>query len=685
MKSKTSSINTGILLNDLKRFSWIGAGYLLALLAIVPLKIFMLYSRTQDLRINDTTAYLRIFQFDYYSPIQILVLIVVPVLTGLLLFRYLQDGRAADMAHALPVRREALYNTHVVTGIIFLFVPLILTALVSWALVSGLGIEDVNGINILTWLANCLLLNLLFFICSVAVGMVTGMTTMQGVLSYILLFLPSGLSILLLHNLNQYVYGFAYDYYLSSKIEYLSPLTRLTDISRNPFQPGEMAVYLGISILLYFVGRSFYLRRNTETAGSAITFQVLRPVFKYSVTFCFMLLLGSYFNAVQDSMAWTYFGYLIGSLMAYFLIEILLNKSLQVFQGRQFRNYGIYALAMVVLLGLLHFDWTGYEKRLPGISEIKSIYMDSSYYPLTYQPANVPAAQAVDYMYTPAKAIFTDQDNIARIHALHRQIIANGPDHQDSSLSKGTRNTQRICLAYELAGGKRMYRQYQIPIPDYTGSLKPIYESREYKELHNQIFSVNPAEVDFIDIYGFEADKNLRLVDPELIAQAFAVLKTDIYAETYEEMVNINGKPPWANVNIHIKNLQDRSFSQDWKKTYTNFEQWLKDTGKYEQIRLLPGTDITCAFIDRVSVSDDKELQGPYAKTRRLDLAELEDRPGILKITDPEQMEWCLRQYYRNGEQADYEIFFVRNNGDVISGFLGKAGAPAFIQEHFAG
>jgi hypothetical protein len=63
----------------------------------------------------------------------------------------------------------------------------------------------------------------------------------------------------------------------------------------------------------------------------------------------------------------------------------------------------------------------------------------------------------------------------------------------------------------------------------------------------------------------------------------------------------------------------------------------------------------------------------------------LEERPGILKITDPEQLEWGLRQYYRNDEQAAYEIFFVRNNGDVISGFLGEAGAPAFIQEHFAG
>jgi ABC-2 type transport system permease protein len=339
---------------------------------------------------------------------------------------------------------------------------------------------------------------------------------------------------------------------------------------------------------------------------------------------------------------------------------------------------------MVVLLGLLHFDWTGYEKRLPGISEIKSIYMDSSFYPLTYQPASDPAAQAVDYMYTPVKAIYTDQENIARIHALHRQIIANGPDHKKPSLSQ-RRNTERICLAYELAGGKRMYRQYDIYIPDYTGSLKPIYESREYKEMHNQIFRVNPAEVDFIDIIGYESDKHLRLVDPVLIAQAIEHLKTDIYADTYEEIVNINSKPPWASINLQLTNIQTRSYSQEWKKTYTNFEQWLKDTGKYEQVRLLPGTDITCAFIDRVSVRDDKDLHGPYAKARRLDLTELEERPGILKITDPEQLEWCLRQYYRNDEQAAYEIFFVRNNGDVISGFLGEAGAPAFIQEHFAG
>lgn len=681
MPSKTSFINMGILRNDLKRFAWIGAGYLLALLAMVPLKVFMRYSKAEDFQFFNPSWYLHIFQLDPSTPVQVMVLIIVPVLTGLLLFRYLQDSRAADMVHTLPVKRETLYNTHVVAGIAFLFVPLILTALVSWALVAGLGIEDVNGTDILAWLYTNLLISLLFFICSAAVGMITGMTTMQGVLSIIVLLLPSGLSLLLLQNLSQYIYGFALDHYIP-KIENLSPLIRITEIYRNPLQPGEIAIYLFISIVLYFVGRSLYLRRHLETAGNAITFEVLRPLFKYSVTFCSMLLFGSYFNQVQDSMAWTYFGYLLGSLLAYILIEILLHKSLQVFQWRQIRGYGIYALTIVVLLGLFRFDCTGYEKRLPELSEVKSIYMDDSFYPLNYVPDNVPAAykQANDYEYTPVKAIFTDQDNIARIYSLHRQIIAHRPAQKDSFRSKNMRNSKRICLAYELENGKHIYRQYQIATPDYADSLRPIYESREYKELRHAIFNVNPAEVDVIEISGYAINKNLRLTDPELIAQACTVLQSDIYAGTYEEIVNINNKPPWGHVNIQVKS---RSISQEWKKSYINFEQWLKDIGKHDQIRLLPGKDIASAFIDRAPAVNKQEFERPSSKTSALDIMALQNKPGILKITDPEKLEWCLRHYHGNSEQASYQVVFLLNNGGAVSGFFSEADAPPFIKEHF--
>ena len=85
--------------------------------------------------------------------------------------------------------------------------PLILTALAA-----GLGIDQLNSV-ILSWLLTSLLLNLLYFMTGAAVGMITGMTTLQGVLSYILLLLPSGLSMLLLDNMSRYIHGFAVDYY----------------------------------------------------------------------------------------------------------------------------------------------------------------------------------------------------------------------------------------------------------------------------------------------------------------------------------------------------------------------------------------------------------------------------------------------------------------------------------------
>ncbi len=676
MQLKASFINRGVLLNDFKRFTWISAGYLLILLLSVPLKVLMLYSKGEDAGINNVSAYLRIFQFDTNSSfLHVMALILVPVITGLLLFRYLQDSQAADMAHTLPVKRGILYNTHVTAGIIFLFVPLILTALISWALVAGLGIQDINSTEILSWLAIGLLINFLFFMCSAAVGMITGMTTLQGVLSYILLLLPSGLSLLLLHNMSKYIYGLAFDYY-SDKIEKLSPLIRLTEISIHPIQPGEIAVYLLSGIALYFLGGYLYQQRHLEMAGNAIAFEVLRPLFKYSVTFCSMLLLGSYFGAVQNSPGWTYFGYFLGSLLAYFLVEILLNKSLQVFQRRRIRGYGIYALAMIALLGLFHFDCTGYEKRLPELSEVKSVYMDNSFYALNYAPA-----YGDEYDFAPVKAVFTEKDNLAGIYSLHQQIVANRLDEKEGFLSSTNKYSERICLAYELKNGSHIYRQYEIAA-EYADSLKPIYESQEYKQLHYEILSIDPADIDLIDISTPGANKNVRIADPELIAQAVGVLQRDIYDETYEEMAAMKQRTPWAHITILLES--PRRVDLDWKKSYEHFEQWLKEIGKHSQARLLPGEDIASAIVDKMPGLNELEPDKRPVIINEESILELEKKPGVLKVTDPEKLELCLRHYNVNKEQSAYRVVFLLNNGGTFSGFFFETTAPSFVKEHFA-
>jgi ABC-2 type transport system permease protein len=698
MKSKTSLINRGILLNDFKRFAWIGIGYLLLLLFSTPLKIVMLYSQLKndavvagvvlenggvaaiDL-VNATSRFLSILQFDTNAVLlQVMSLIVIPVLTGLLLFRYLQDSQASDMVHALPVKRETIYNTHVLAGIILLFLPLILTALATWALAVGLNLKEITGAVILTWLGVSLLMNLLFFIVTAAVGMVTGMSSVQGALSFILLLLPSGLSILLLYNVSQFVYGFPYSYYLE-QVTSISPLIRLTEVSNYPVGSVEAGVYLACSVVIYFLGRYFYRKRPLESAGNAIVFDILRPIFTYSVAFCFMLLVGGNFYSSQNSMGWTYFGYFIGSILAYFLAEMLLNKSLQVFQMQRVKGYGVFCLAIVAIIGLLQIDFTGYEKRLPAPEEIKSIYFDNSFYALRAKDnmrTVVDPDDGREYTYQLfVPGIFTEAEAITDIHSLHRQIIANRLEDKKDLLAKRSNGSfqdlQQICLAYELEDGKHLYREYTILVPKYASSLKPIYESPEYKEVHNEILRIDAADANMLEISARVSNKNLRIVDRTLIQQAISALQRDINEETYEEMTITNRSPSWANINITLDNKW--IISLDWEKSYEHFDQWLKDTGQYDQARLVPA-DIKYVLLDKFTGEIGESVI-------------YEEKPGVLKLTEPERLEFCLRNYThgytRGNEQAAYHVVFELKDGSIIYGFLFEEDAPGFIKEHFAG
>jgi len=191
-----------------------------------------------------------------------------------------------------------------------------------------------------------------------------------------------------------------------------------------------------------------------------------------------------------------------------------------------------------------------------------------------------------------------------------------------------------------MKNGSHIYRQYEISAPEYADRLKPIYESREYKELHNKILSINPADVDLIVINALEANKNVRIVDPELIRQAVDVLQRDVYDEPYEEMRAVKQRPPWASITICLKN--HCTVNLVWEKSYANLEQWLKETGKYNQARLLPGEDITSAIVDKIPDLNKQDPDKQPVIINQRSILGLENKPGILKITDPEKLELCL-------------------------------------------
>lgn len=674
MKSRTSLLNPAVLLNDFKSFAWIGVVYLLGLLFTIPFNLYLQYNNAIKYG-NPYPNYLNILSFDGSSSPFI---ILIPVLTGLLLFRYLQTSKAADMVHALPIKRATLYNTHLLSGLIFLFVPLLITGLITWLIVTGLPFEHLCGHDVLVWLGISLIMNLLLFMTTIATGMITGMSSVQGILSYILLFLPTGLSILLLYNMQIYTFGFAIDYY-TTKIN-ISPLLRMMESSQYPIQSSQIIAYLLISILLYGLGRYLYQRRQLEQAGNALTFDILYPIFKYGVTFCTMLLLGAYLYSETNSQAWTYFAYLLGSLLAYLLMEILFKKSLHVFNLPTFKGYGIFALTMIILIAALQFDCTGYEKKVPALAEIESVYLDNCFYPLTYRTEQTSYNYQYDNNgrpYPPAKPIYQDQANIRSIHDLQQHIIANCDQEQARLANNPQAPSEPVSLAYTLKNGDHIYRQYALTPGKYDNQLKSVFESSEYKKFHNEILRVNPADVNLIEIRAEQADTGVKFSDPEQIQQAIRLLQQEVLQQSYAEMKD--QRNPWANIMLHTNDHHTVYLS--WEKSYADFDQWLKTNGQYNQARIIPDRDLDYAIVVK-NMKDPKDADTVRAQPIHpgpQQLSEWEDIAGSIKITNPRQLEQCLQKYLNN-EQQDYRILFVLKNGNAFFGSLAEADLPESVQ-----
>src|SRR5690606_2731896 len=153
-----------------------------------------------------------------------------------------------------------------------------------------------------------------------------------------------------------------------------------------------------------------------------------------------------------------------------------------IFQWQRFKGYGIYALVVIVLIGGLNLDITGYEKRMPPLGEVESVYLDSSFFLLDHR-RDLPAETYPPGL-GPVPPIFIEPENLASIHSLHEAIIKSPEAKRVQQFGKQRIFRESTCLVYALKEGRRFYRQYRINGAELGNKLKPIYESREYKKLH---------------------------------------------------------------------------------------------------------------------------------------------------------------------------------------------------------
>ncbi|PAF35921.1 hypothetical protein CHH58_15160 [Terribacillus saccharophilus] len=596
MPSKTSLIKKQIILHDVRQVGWLSVLYFLALLLILPIQIIIQYSNPQAQEYMEKGNL-----FLYIPEVQWLLSITVPVLLGILLLRYLHKKQVSDFIHSMPVKRVSLFHHHLVVGVVLLFIPIMLNALILLGLqaFSGIGFYY-NAMHVLSWLGIMLFLNIFMLLATVFTGMVTGLFSMHFVLTYILVLLPAGLALLLVANMSILFIGYPVEYYADMAIFKFSPISYFL-INFTPDLDLSwivMAVYAAAGILLYLAAYWLYAHRRLEATSQAIVYPFMRPVFRYGVTFCFMMAGGYYFHAISSSFAWVIFGYIAGSLIGFVIAEAILNKTWRIYSN--YKSYLIFAISLAVVLIVVNLVKENYENKIPSADNIERVYFGDSYI-YTEEP---------EYLEPGIKPLFfTDKQDIELVRGLHEQAI--DAPRADDYYAGDLRST---FIVYELKNGKKVARSYTYSLDD-NPELKSLQHEIEgsnlYKYANNSVFNIALNDIYAVDVQSNNIKQSSNTItDRELVDRLIEAVKKDIELSDPQESLE---EVETYSLDLLTNKDQDYYYVE-FDNSYRNTIEVLQEAGLYDELKVYT-EDISSIQLENyernntVTVEDQEDIK----------------------------------------------------------------------------
>ncbi|MFD2445646.1 DUF6449 domain-containing protein [Bacillus sp. CGMCC 1.16607] len=664
MPLKTLSFNKGLMQQNIRSLSWIGVIYFLILLFILPLQFILSYDAEQSQFRN----YYEENLFYIMDPIQAFLMFIVPVILAMVLFRYLHMKGSADFFHSLPVKREEFFIQNVLYGMFILIIPVLITGIILIMFYDVIHVFPTITVGeILNWIGITILFNLFVFFISVFVAMVTGISAVHAVITYILFILPFGIFSLSVFNLKYFFFGYSSEYYLNANIERLVPFVRAVELSRLPFTGKEAWAYGGITILLAIFALVIYKYRKIESAQQPIAFRNLQPIFKYGVAFCSLLLGGFYFGGSKNELGWALFGMVVASLIGYLIAEMVLAKSWRVF--RKWKGY-VFFLTFVAVLGVL-FQLTGakFEQKVPDLANVDRVYFGDTVYFLKNKD------NRIIYDYDTNQTFFLkNHNNLVKVHELHKEIISKKEQLEEAPIYQ----TRSVVIGYEMKNGKMLVRDYRIPVDMYNDYMKEIVVTDEYKYNNNPLLHVKDVnEIKRISFHPNEYIHNsVVITDQTKIFELASILQEEMLNEGAASI--LNPQESWAAMELFIS--PKKQLHLDWKKSYEKVDKWLKENGLQQQARMT-ASDISKIIVD-VNENNQYDVNKMPSTEELLD--ELEMKQNTLVITDHNKIEECLKKskWYNEGDYLVGIYFKDDKHRPMIQSFS-KNNLPEFVREHF--
>ncbi len=309
--------------------------------------------------------------------------VAVPLFTGMFLFKYLHNEKSTGTVHSLPYTRSELLNNHCISGLFIINIPLLINSLIIFGIsfLFDLG-PEFTLLLFGKWILFTFLLQTSLFIFSIIAAIVTGTSSAQMVLGFIVLWLPLGLYFLWDEFCRSLLYGYA-GLIRESNLFRLSPLTYTYDrgylgyaFFNDTYFP---LVFISQIIVFYILAHQLYKHVNIEKSGDVITFNFIKTVFRYGLTTCTALWIGLLIlglSKAHEYDALYYLGFFIGGFVGYLIAELVLNKTL--LGLRRYKGFATFTLVFSFIFVAIGYDVIGYESKIPDISKIESVAFNNN-------------------------------------------------------------------------------------------------------------------------------------------------------------------------------------------------------------------------------------------------------------------------------------------------------------------
>ena len=432
MRSKTSCFNGTLFRKNLSRYwplwglaSFGGAMFPLAMLLELLHNGFRFWSPLETRQ-----AYYTVL--SYGVPV---ISIVYAILCAMAVWSYLYNARSVGMMHTLPIRREGLFVTNVLSGLTMMAIPYAVTGvlLVLVSLLFG-GFEPVGVlVTVLGVMGESLFFFGLATLCAFIVGNVFMLPALYGLMNFIAVLTDFMVNLLA----QGFCFGLNSSY--SGTVEWLSPVVYLIQkISPNSTYETQwvtdrlggqryetsvltsvtlengwlIAAYAAAGAALLGLAWLLYRRRRSESAGDVVAVGWMKPVFRYGCAVYAAILGGRLLYALlwESFQSGRYFTVLpmilcmiAGGAIGYYAASMLLAKTPRVFKTT-WKGMLAVALGCAALCGAMKCDLFGVVRRVPAPDSVKLV--------------NVYAAGS-NYYLTPGK----DDALIEKVRTLHQTII----------------------------------------------------------------------------------------------------------------------------------------------------------------------------------------------------------------------------------------------------------------------